>query len=232
MARILIVEDHRDVNALLAEALGADGHDVVSVFDGLQARRAAADGGWDLVLLDLMLPYVDGSTILAEIRATSGVPVLVLSAKDAVWSKIDLLRLGADDYVTKPFDLGELSARVDSLLRRSTRAVQVRPVLTYRDLALDTGAARVTVAGRDVALTATEYRILELLMASPDRVLSKAAIYEGVWDEQYLGDDSAVKTHLSNLRSKLKLADPDGTYIETVWGIGYRMPRVHDRPAA
>ena len=226
MARILIVEDHQDLNALLAESLADDGHEIVSAYDGLQGRRAAADGGFDLVLLDLMLPYVSGSTILADIRSTSDVPVIVLSAKDAVWSKIDLLRLGADDYVAKPFDLGELSARIDSLLRRSRHAQAADPVLTYGDLELDTGTARVTVAGTEVTLTATEYRILKLLMASPDRLLSKAAIHEGVWDGPYLGDDNAVKAHLSNLRAKLKRVHPDGSYIETVWGLGYRMPKL------
>lgn len=226
MARILVVEDNRDVNALLAEALGDEGHDIVRAYDGVQGRRAVAEDRFDLVLLDIMLPYVSGDTLLAEIRATSDVPVIVLSAKDAVWTKIDLLRLGADDYVTKPFDLGEVSARIDSLLRRSRRELAPDPVLTHRDLALDTGTARVTVAGREISLTATEYRILELLLTSRDRVLSKAAIYEGVWNEPYLGDDNAVKTHLSNLRTKLKRADPDGAYIETVWGLGYRMPKV------
>jgi len=226
MARILVVEDNRDVNALLAEALGQDGHEVVSVYDGVEGRRALADESFDLLLLDIMLPYVSGATLLEEVRATSDVPVIVLSAKDAVWTKIDLLRLGADDYVTKPFDLGEVSARIDSLLRRSRRAHAPDPVLTYGDLVLDTGTTTVAVAGQEVPLTATEYRILELLLGSPGRVLSKAAIYEGVWDEPYLGDDSTLKTHLSNLRTKLKRVDPGTAYVETVWGLGYRMPRL------
>ncbi len=226
MARILVVEDNRDVNALLAEALGQDGHEVVSVYDGVEGRRAMTDESFDLLLLDIMLPYVGGATLLEEVRATSDVPVIVLSAKDAVWTKIDLLRLGADDYVTKPFDLGEVSARIDALLRRSRRTHAPDTILTHCDLVLDTGTTTVAVAGQEVTLTATEYRILELLLGSPGRVLSKAAIYEGVWDEPYLGDDSTLKTHLSNLRTKLKRVDPRTVYIETVWGLGYRMPRL------
>lgn len=225
MARVLIVEDNRDVNALLAEALSDEGHDVVSAHDGVQGRAALAHDDVDVVVLDLMLPYVSGSTLLAEIRAAGDVPVIVLSAKDAVWSKIDLLRLGADDYVTKPFDLGEVSARVDSLLRRARRAHAPESRLTHRDLVLDTASRRVSVGGHELVLTATEHRILELLMTTPGRVLSKAAIYEDVWNEPYLGDDNALKTHISNLRAKLRTANPDALYLDTVWGLGYRMAR-------
>lgn len=264
MARILVVEDSPDVHRLLVDTLTAEGHEVHGVHDGLQAREALAgssqprtrtqhrdttraSGTFDLVVLDLMLPHVDGSVLLAEFRRTSEVPVLVLSAKDAVYTKVDMLRLGADDYVTKPFDLEELTARIDVLLRRFTTPAAPARALVHGDLVLDPHTARVTRGGRDVELTATEFRILELLMAQPGRVLSRPAIYEAVWEERFVADDAAVKTHLSNLRTKLRGAgaggagaadagagdagatdanDVDVDPVETVWGLGYRMRAV------
>ncbi|WP_193105133.1 response regulator transcription factor [Brachybacterium sp. FME24] len=229
MARILVVEDSPDVHALVVETLRAEGHTVHGVHDGLAARAALADkdaartAGPDLVVLDLMLPHVDGSVLLAEIRRDSDLPVLVLSAKDAVFTKVDMLRLGADDYVTKPFDLTELTARIEALLRRSSPASAVPSVLRHGDLELDSAAARVRLGGADVALTSTELRILQLLLEQPEQVFSRPRIYQGVWGEPFLGDDAAVKTHLSNLRAKLREAAPDHDPIETVWGLGYRL---------
>ncbi|MBZ2195352.1 response regulator transcription factor [Occultella gossypii] len=220
--RILVVEDNADVNALLVETLVAEGYEVSGVHDGLAARRALAAGEQDLVILDLMLPFVDGSVLLAEIRRAGDVPVLILSAKDAVFTKIDLLRLGADDYVTKPFDLGEVAARVAVLLRRSGPAGPAA-VLTHGDLDLDPATARAAVAGWQLDLTATEFRILQLLLEAPDRVRSRPVIYEAVWGEPFVGDDAAVKTHMSNLRTKLRDAAPETDPIETVWGLGYRL---------
>ncbi|MFC7376161.1 MULTISPECIES: response regulator transcription factor [unclassified Brachybacterium] len=243
MARILVVEDSPDVHALLVETLSAEGHEVSGVRDGLAARRALgltgpSTGGLpasaaapapapppapDLVVLDLMLPHVDGSVLLAEIRRAGDLPVLVLSAKDAVFTKVDMLRLGADDYVTKPFDLTELTARIEVLLRRTAPAAETPSVLTHGPLALDPATARVTLDGADVTLTATELRILQLLMEQPGQVFSRPRIYEGVWEEPFVGDDAAVKTHVSNLRTKLRETAPELDPIETVWGLGYRL---------
>ena len=228
MARILVVEDSPDVRALLAETLRAEGHEVLTAPDGLAARRDLAEGGAaanaDLVVLDLMLPHVDGSVLLAEIRGRGGTPVLVLSAKDAVYTKVDMLRLGADDYVTKPFDLTELTARIEALLRRSApSAAAPSEPLVHGPLTLDPATARVHLDGREVALTATEHRLLHLLLASPGQVFSRPRIYEAVWEEPFVGDDAAVKTHVSNLRAKLREAAPALDPIETVWGLGYRL---------
>ncbi|MGO1981936.1 response regulator transcription factor [Brachybacterium alimentarium] len=236
MARILVVEDSPDVHALLVETLRAEGHEVSGVHDGLAARRAlsadgqerrtptdASPGLPDLVVLDLMLPHVDGSVLLAEIRRDHDLPVLVLSAKDAVFTKVDILRLGADDYVTKPFDLTELTARIQALLRRSSTTPPAPRVLTHGALTLDPTTVRASIAGTDVPLTATEFHILHLLIEQPGQVLSRPRIYERVWDEPFAGEDAAVKTHLSNLRTKLRDAAPDSDPIETVWGLGYRL---------
>lgn len=229
MARILVVEDTPDVHALLVETLQAEGHEVRGAHDGLQARRllaAEAPGsasGPDLVVLDLMLPHVDGSALLAEIRRSSAVPVLVLSAKDAVFTKVDMLRLGADDYVTKPFDLSELTARIDALLRRAAPADEAPGPLVHGALSLDPSRAQATLDGTAVALTATELRLLQLLLESPGQVFSRPRLYEAVWQEPFVGDDAAVKTHVSNLRAKLREAAPELDPIETVWGLGYRL---------
>lgn len=229
MARILVVEDSPDVHALLVETLQAEGHEVRGARDGLEARALLAANvpgtpdGPELVVLDLMLPHVDGSVLLAEIRKSSAVPVLVLSAKDAVFTKVDILRLGADDYVTKPFDLTELTARVEALLRRASPAAGPSGPLVHGELTLDPATARATLAGADVLLTATEFRLLQLLLGSPGQVFSRPRIYEAVWGEPFVGDDAAVKTHLSNLRTKLREAAPEEDPIETVWGLGYRV---------
>lgn len=222
MARILVVEDHADVRALVVETLTGAGHEVHGAGDGLAARAAIGDARPDLVVLDLMLPYLDGSVLIPEFRE-AGVPILVLSAKDAVHTKVDILRLGADDYITKPFDLAELEARVEVLLRRGATEAPGDPTLRHGVLVLDRSTARVSLAGTDVALTATEFHLLEMLLESPGAVLSRRVIYETVWGEPFRGDDGAVKTHVSNLRAKLKAAAPHEDPIETVWGLGYRL---------
>ncbi|MNO88469.1 Transcriptional regulatory protein BaeR [compost metagenome] len=140
-----------------------------------------------------------------------------------VGTKIDLLRIGADDYITKPFDLGEVVARVESNLRRTSRQIQGSKKFTYKDLILDYNRKQVMVNGVEVELTAKEYMLLEMLIKNQGKVFSKSNLYESIWNEEYLGDDNTVKIHISNLRNKLKKINPDENYIETVWGLGYRL---------
>ena len=238
MDRILVVEDSRDVNLMLAQALTDAGYAVTSAFTGPQGLDEIKTGGYDLVLLDIMLPYKSGDEILKEIRSlneksasdtikcdkrVSETPIIIISAKDMVGTKIDLLAMGADDYITKPFDLGEVAARVQTNLRRYHGRKEQKRTVCYRDLTLDPGAQRVTVNGTVLELTAKEYHILELLVINDNRVFTKANLYESVWQAEYLGDDNAVKTHISNLRTKLKRANSSTDYIETVWGLGYRL---------
>ena len=212
MSKILIIEDSADINALLAETLASEGFETESAFNGLSGQKAALSGKYDLIITDIMLPYICGDEILRKLRERSSVPVIVISAKDMVSTKIDLLKMGADDYITKPFDLGEGGASAAS-----------SNVLRYKDIELDCSDMRVTVAGREVKCTAKETQILEMLLRNPDKVFTKANIYESVWQEDYLGDDNAVKTHISNLRNKLEKLSPGSQYIETVWGLGYRL---------
>lgn len=179
MERILIIEDEKDVNQLLAQNLQNNGYETVSVWDGLDGVRQLRNQHFDMVLLDLMLPYKSGDEILKEIRKDCDIPVIVISAKDLVGTKIDLLTLGADDYITKPFDLGEVTARVISNLRRYHMKDQKKQ-LSYKELTLDTESKTLTVNGAELELTAKEYGIIELLLQSPNKVFSKAYLYETV----------------------------------------------------
>ncbi|NUU63929.1 response regulator transcription factor [Paenibacillus agri] len=223
MNTILIIEDQEDVNHMLAESLASAGYCVKSAYTGADGLQEIHSGLYDLVLLDIMLPYKSGDEILKDMRQFSDAPVIIISAKDLVGTKIDLLKLGADDYITKPFDLGEVAARVESNLRRSRRDQPGSRVLRHKDLLLDENAKRVTAGGAEIELTAKEYMILEMLLKHTGKVFTKANLYESVWQDEYLGDDNAVKTHISNLRSKLKKMSPEEEYIETVWGLGYRL---------
>lgn len=223
MERILIIEDEKDVNRLLAQNLQDSGYETVSVWNGPDGIQQLQKQHFDMVLLDLMLPYKSGDEVLKEIRQDCDIPVIVISAKDLVGTKIDLLTLGADDYITKPFDLGELTARVVSNLRRYYMRDQKKQ-LSYKELTLDTETKTLTVNGAELELTAKEYGIMERLLQSPTKVFSKANLYEAIWGYEYLGDENVIKTHISNLRTKIK-NHSETEYIETVWGLGYRLAR-------
>jgi DNA-binding response OmpR family regulator len=223
MNKILIIEDNQDVNMMLKKTLEIDGYEVDSAFDGIAGMELLKKKEYDMILLDIMLPYKNGDEILRKLREFSGIPVIVLSAKDLVSTKIDLLKLGADDYITKPFDLGEVSARIATHLRRANYQKKTDSIIKYKDILLDADSKTVTASGTLLNLTAKEYQIMELLLMNPNKLFSKVNIYETVWGEEYLEDDKAVKTHMSNLRSKLKKANMEAEYIETVWGLGYRL---------
>lgn len=225
MESLLIVEDNQDVNQMLREALQSAGFTVDSAYTGLEGLRKIKMGEYHLVLLDLMLPYKSGDEILKEVRECSDIPVLILSAKDMIGTKVDLLKLGADDYITKPFDLTEVVARVETNLRRFRKNALGQNIVSHKDMTLNVTSKRVTVSKKEVELTAKEFMILELLMKYKEKVFTKANLYETIWEEDYLGDENAIKTHISNLRNKLRKANPDEKYIETVWGIGYRLYR-------
>ena len=232
-ARVLVVEDDRDLSRLMAAHLASEGYDVARAREAAAALELVGAGRVDVVVLDLMLPRISGDGLLVRLREREGtrdLPVIVVSAKDAVWTKVDLLRLGADDYLAKPFDLDELTARIEALLRRSRPADDGARVLRHGDLVLEPAARRARLADRDVPLTPAELTVLEVLMSTPDRVSSKGALARAVGDagEEATGaagtaGTTGVKTHVSHLRAKLRALDPDVEHIETVWGLGYRM---------
>lgn len=226
MAKILIVEDDKEINRLLCEYLQSQDYEVINAVNGLSALTLLRDrSDIDLVLLDLMLPLQSGDVVLTKLREFSGVPVIVLSAKDAVQTKIDLIRMGADDYMTKPFDLDEVEVRIEAILRRMEKQAEadVQKKLQHKELIMDCMAKTVTVKGNAVVLTSKEYKLLELLLRNPAKLFSKANLFESVWNEPYFNEDSTLKVHMSNLRNKIKQYDNDEEYIETVWRMGYRL---------
>ena len=227
MATILIAEDDREINDLICTYLSAEGYETLSALNGLDAVRIVREqSDLSLLILDLMLPFQSGDMVLQKIREFSDIPVIVVSAKSETRSKIDLIRMGADDYITKPFDLDELLVRVEAVLRRyegNVRKDSEPKVLTYKNLTLDQTSGTAAVSGNTLTLTSKEFAILALMLENPKKLWSKANLFESVWGEQYLSDDSTIKVHMSNLRAKLKKLDPDNEYIETVWGMGYRL---------
>ncbi|MFQ3545728.1 response regulator transcription factor [Halobacillus rhizosphaerae] len=222
---ILIIEDDEDINRLLCTIVRKSGYSPKAAYSGTEAVIHLDSQKWDMVLLDLMLPGLSGEEVLEKVTKESNVPIIIISAKLEIQSKINALRAGADDYIIKPFDIDEVSARIDSCLRRyrqlpgGTTAHEI----SHKDMMIDTNAKRVTVNGNEVKLTAREYEILLLLMSSPHKIFSKANLYESVWGENFYGDDNIINVHLSNIRHKLAKANQHEEYIETIWGMGCKL---------
>lgn len=225
MNHILIIEDDLEIHKLLAGFLSENGYRTTSLYDGVHVPGCLHECKADLILLDLMLPYRSGDLVLEDIRKQSTVPVIIISAKETTQNKIDLLRLGADDYITKPFDMEEMLARIESNLRRAQLKAAPFSLLKYKNLTLDTDKTTAHLKGRELLLTAKEFAILELLMKYSDKVFSKANLFQSVWNAEYFSEDNTLNVHISNLRNKLKAVCPDEDYIDTVWGIGYRLHR-------
>ena len=221
MPHILIVEDDTDISSSTAQYLRRQGCACAQAFSGTEGRLLWKEGGFDLLLVDLMLPGLSGGELIAEIRTTSRTPIIVLSARAELTDKVELLGLGADDYLTKPYQLEELWARIQVQLRHAS-AAPAGERLRFRDWALDLVGMTLTAAGQPVNLTAHEFKIVELLVRQPKRVFTKQQIYEMVWGERYAVEDKTITVHVSNIRAKLR---PSGTdsYIQTVWGIGFKL---------
>ena len=221
MSHILIVEDDTDINNAAAEYLRRKGCRCSQAFSGTEGRLLWQAGGIDLLLVDLMLPGLSGSELIAEIRQSSRTPVIVLSARAELSDKVELLGLGADDYLTKPYQMEELWARILVQLRHAS-AAPAGALLRYRDWVLNPDEMTLVAAGQPVSLTAHEFRIVELLAGRPKRVFTKQQIYEAVWEQEYAVEDKTITVHISNIRAKLRPSGTDG-YIQTVWGIGFRL---------
>ena len=221
---ILVVEDDNDINQLLCRIINKSNYFPQPAYSGTEALIYLEKQKWDLVLLDLMLPGMTGEEILAEIRSKGTTPIIIISAKSQQ-TKIELLRSGADDFISKPFDVEEVSARIDALLRRYSYVNETpnRIGLTHKDIEIDLELKTVVVNDVMITLTSREYTILVLLMKSPKKIFSKSNLFESVWNEPFHGDDNTVNVHMSNLRSKLSKANPEEDYIETIWGMGYRL---------
>jgi len=224
--KILIAEYDTDINDLLSNILVREGYSVRSAYSGTEAKMCLEQYDYDLLLLDLMLPGISGETLIEEIRRIKVLPIIVISAKTAVEDKINVLKLGADDFICKPFNIQEVIARVEAQLRRYTKfsaAKEQTSKLTYKGLTLDRESKEVYLKDKQLSLTIIEFKILELLMSNPKRVFTRANIFEKVWNDEFLGDDNTVNVHISNLRSKLAQIDKETKYIQTVWGIGFKL---------
>jgi two-component system, OmpR family, response regulator len=226
-ARLLVVEDDVNILELLSASLRFAGFDVSAATTGSEAVAAAARARPDLVVLDVMLPDLDGFEVIKLLRAEVGrIPVVFLTARDATDDKIRGLTLGGDDYVTKPFSLEELTARIRAVLRR-TAGEPSPPRLTFADLELDEETHEVYRAGTLVALSPTEFKLLRYLMLNPNRVLSKAQILDHVWNYDFRGDDNIVESYISYLRRKVDTVEPK--LIHTLRGVGYVLRRHGER---
>jgi len=225
--KILLVEDNKEISEMLIDFLQMEGFEVQGSFDGEQAVKAFFSGSYDLVILDLMLPKISGLEVMKRIRKESVVPIIILSAKDTESDKIFGLGLGADDYITKPFSLTEVLARVKANLRRATQyssGMETTGVcLGLGDLEMNLESHTVHKNGLAVDLTAKEYEILRLLLSNPKKVYTKAQLYSFIWQDDYLGDENAVNVHISRLRTKIEDNPRKPQYILTVWGIGYKL---------
>jgi two-component system response regulator MprA len=216
--RILIIEDDEGILRVLRRALTYDGYQVETALDGEQGLSHARDWRPDLVILDLLLPGMDGLEVTQRLRTEGNIPILMLTAKDNITDRVQGLDAGADDYMTKPFDLDELLARVRALLRRTQ--LERAPVLTFNDLTLDTSTRLATRRGRAIALTAKEYDLLELFMRHPRQVMTREMIFDRVWGYDFGGESNVLDVYIRYLRQKLE-NEGETRLIHTVRGVGY-----------
>lgn len=225
MQRILIIEDDQSIAQLERDYLEVNGFSCTLAGQGPEGLRLALAQDFDLIIVDIMLPGMDGFTIMEKLRKEKQVPAIFLSAKNDDISKIKGLGLGADDYMTKPFSPNELVARVKAHISRHSALVQGKnTVLAIGGLSIDKDAHTVTVGGKDVSLTAKEYDLLLFLAENPNRTFSKDTLFDRIWGMDAVGDVSTVTVHIQRIRDKINT--PSDQYIETVWGVGYRFKMI------
>ena len=226
MYNILICDDQPDIVNALKIYLAPEGYNLYTAYNGKEALERMETEDIHLILLDVMMPVMDGITALSRIREFSNVPIILLTAKSETEDKVLGLNVGADDYITKPFVPVEVLARVRSQLRRYARLgskPKEEGVLTHGAIAMDDRTKTVLVEGEPVSLTPTEYAILHLLMANPGKVYSTRNLYEAVWQEAALGSEGAVAVHIRHLREKIEINPSEPRYLKVVWGQGYKL---------
>ncbi len=228
---ILVVEDDIDINNLIKKTLEKSGYSVTQAFSGSEALLRLDINEFDIILLDLMLPGLCGEELIKNIRTKKELPIIVISAKSSLEDKVNVLNIGADDYITKPFQYEEIIARVNSQLRRYKKSLvqeeeKEDTVFKFRNLILKVESREVIVKDKNIDLTGHEFEILTILVESPDKVFSREILYEKVWKNGYYGEDNSINVHISNIRKKIKEIIPDEEYIKTVWGIGFKMNKI------
>lgn len=221
---ILIIEDDNEINRMLQILLRQNGYQTISAYSGTEGMLVH-NSEVSLILLDLMLPGKSGEDIIKELKNKHNVPVIIMSAIHDVNKKVDLFSLGADDYVTKPFQNEELLARIAARLRAGSTDITTSDILIYKDIELHKNDFTITCNGTAIEFSRHEFALLRLLMENPNRTCTKCMIYDHVWDYENSADDNTLNVHISKIRKKLKSANPDEDYIETVWGIGYRLKK-------
>lgn len=228
--KILLIEDDAEIRELLTNYLTAENFDIICAADGQEACEQFDRAEFSLVLLDLMIPRISGMDVMQHIRKKSVVPIIIISARDSETDKSLGLGLGADDYMTKPFSVVEVLARIKANIRRTTQydqsSMAVPVQLTAGDLVMNLSDHTITKNGKPVELTAKEFDILQLFMQNPKKVYTKEQIYSLVWNEVYYGDENAVNVHISRLRNKIEDDARKPKYVLTVWGIGYKLGAV------
>ncbi|MCC3357704.1 response regulator transcription factor [Bacillus sp. REN16] len=221
MATILIIEDDMAIHSLIREALDLNGFKTLNAYSGTEGKLLFEQYHVDLVLLDLMLPGMNGEEFLQQVRQNSTIPVIVISAKNDQESKLELLTNGADDYITKPFDLKELLVRIQIQLRHAAKTSDNNmKEIHYKNISVNLDTREVKNNDQILHLTGREYAILLLFLENPQKVFSRSNIYESVWNEPFFDNDKTINMHISNLRNKLN--SDDQSYIKTIWGIGFK----------
>lgn len=223
---ILVVEDDVDINNLITKTLEKHDYKVTQAFSGSEALLQLSISEFKLILLDLMLPGMSGEDIINKTREKKEIPIIVISAKTSLQDKVNVLNIGADDYIIKPFELEEVIARVNSLLRRYKKYEINTPsneVYKFKNIMLEEETRKVKVKEKEIHLTGYEFDILSILIKHPNRVYSSESLYEQVWKNGYYGEDNSVNVHISNIRKKIKSVAEDEDYIKTVWGIGFKL---------
>lgn len=223
---ILIVEDDIDIHNLEKTLLEENGYNTLSAFSGTEALLLLEHKEFDLVLLDIMLPGMFGDEVIKKLKEEREIPVIAVTSKDDKESKISMFNNGVDDYITKPFDVDEFLLRITAVLRRykiSESPINNTNILKYKDITLNCDTYEVKVSDKEVSLTKIEFKILRLLMSKPKNVFTKNNIYSDIWNDNFIGEDNSVNVHISNIRNKLSKINKDEKYIQTVWGIGFKM---------
>ena len=222
MHKILVVEDDIDINSMLCDLLQQNGFEPTAAYSGTEAVLNFKLGTYDLVLLDLMLPGKSGDAVLSDIRAVSDIPLIAVTAVTDKESTVSLLKSGADDYISKPFDNDELLARIEVQLRRKQSGL-IQDNIIFKDIVLNLDEYDASINNKAASLSKREFEILKLLMSHPKKVFTKNNLYESVWQDEFMGDDNTINVHISKIRAKLAKLNSGEEYIQTVWGIGFKM---------
>ena len=228
MQKILVCDDDRQIVEAIDIYLTGEGFEVIKAYDGLEALELLKTHEVNLMIVDVMMPGLDGIRTTLKVRETSSIPIIILSAKSEDSDKILGLNIGADDYITKPFNPLEVIARVKSQLRRYTAlggAEKAPGMLTVGPISMDDGSKQVMVDGAPVSLTPIEYNILKLLLSHPGQVFSSAQIYEQVWNDPAYGSENTVAVHIRHLREKIEIDPAEPRYLKVVWGLGYKIEK-------